>query len=109
MCKNRHRIGLLLGLLALLSVFSACRSGRGLFFVPCLPAQAASAVPPATGGSSDNAQDDYVMKLGLGGGLCEAATHIAIINGYFKDEGVNYEVINFVGTASLPPCWPRGR
>lgn len=109
MCKNRHRIGLLLGLLALLSVFSTFRSGRGFFFVPCLPAQAASAVPPVTGGSSDNAQDDYVMKLGLGGGLCEAATHIAIINGYFKDEGVNYEVINFVGTASLPPLLASGQ
>jgi NitT/TauT family transport system substrate-binding protein len=54
-------------------------------------------------------RDDYVMKLGLSGGLCEAATQIAIINGYFEEEGVNYKIINFTGTAEVPVLLASGQ
>lgn len=105
MRKNRHRMGLLLGLLALLSLLSAYRTGDAL---PSVSAKIASAAAPEEK-SGDTPRDDYVMKLGLGRGLCEAATHIAIINGYFREEGVNYEVVNFVGTAALPPMLASGQ
>ena len=60
-------------------------------------------------GSASASQDDYVVKLGLSGGLCEAATQIAIIKGYFEEEDVNYKIINFTGTAEVPVLLASGQ
>jgi NitT/TauT family transport system substrate-binding protein len=59
--------------------------------------------------SAPTAQDDYVVKLGLSGGLCEAATQIAIINGYFEEEGVNYKILNYIGSAEIPALLASGQ
>lgn len=106
MFQLRNVAGLALGSLFLLLVPTPVPpSPGGLFSVGSgvKPACAADAIPDKKG------DDNYVMKLGLAGGLCEAATHIAILNGYFREEGVNYEIVKFVGTASLPPLLASGQ
>ena len=45
-----------------------------------------------TSESTEPAQDDYVIKIGYGGGLCEAPLHIAVEKGFFDKEGVKYEL-----------------
>jgi NitT/TauT family transport system substrate-binding protein len=60
-------------------------------------------------GALSASQDDYVVKLGLSGGLCEAATQIAIINGYFEEEGVNYKILNYTGSAEIPVLLASGQ
>ncbi|MBQ9605450.1 MAG: ABC transporter substrate-binding protein [Firmicutes bacterium] len=42
--------------------------------------------------TAENAADDYVLKIGYGGGLCEAPLHIAVENGYFDKVGLKYEL-----------------
>ena len=104
---DKRSTGLILGLLTLLTVLSAFPL-RNVSLDAWV--RAAFAVPAASDEKNSGApQDDYVMKLGLAGGLCEAATHIAIVNGYFKEEGVNYEVVNFLSTADLPAMLASGQ
>lgn len=38
-------------------------------------------------------KDDYVIKVGYGGSLCEAPVHIAYEKGYFEEQGINVELI----------------
>lgn len=38
--------------------------------------------------------EDYVVKIGYSTGLCHAPIHIAVANGYFEEEGLNFEAIN---------------
>ncbi len=45
-----------------------------------------------TAENGEPAQDDYVIKIGYGGGLCEAPLHIAVEKGFFDKEGVKYEL-----------------
>lgn len=40
--------------------------------------------------TSANAEDDFILKIGYGGGLCEAPLHIAAQNGYFEEEGLKF-------------------
>lgn len=104
---DKRNTGLILGLLTLLTVLSAFPL-RNVSLDAWV--RAAFAVPTASDEKNSGApQDDYVMKLGQAGGLCEAATHIAIVNGYFKEEGVNYEVVNFLSTADLPAMLASGQ
>ena len=42
--------------------------------------------------AAETAEDDYVIKIGYGGGLCEAPLHIAVEKGFFEKEGVKYEL-----------------
>ncbi|MBQ8578457.1 MAG: ABC transporter substrate-binding protein [Clostridia bacterium] len=37
--------------------------------------------------------EDYVVRIGYATGLCHAPIHIAIENGYFEEEGLNFEAI----------------
>lgn len=41
----------------------------------------------------DKTTDDYTIKVGYGGSLCEAPIHIAYEKGYFKEQGINVELI----------------
>lgn len=43
--------------------------------------------------ASVNTEDDFVLKIGYGGGLCEAPLHIAAQNGYFEEEGLKFEMV----------------
>ncbi len=53
--------------------------------------------------------DDYVLKIGYGGGLCEAPLHVAVDKGYFDAEGLKYELVrcdaaetaSYVGSGKL--------
>lgn len=104
---DKRNTGWILGLLTLLTVLSAFPL-RNVSLDAWV--RAAFAVPAASDEKNSGApQDGYVMKLGQAGGLCEAATHIAIVNGYFKEEGVNYEVVNFLSTADLPAMLASGQ
>jgi NitT/TauT family transport system substrate-binding protein len=38
-------------------------------------------------------QENFVLKIGYGGGLCEAPLHMAYELGYFKEEGLEVELI----------------
>ena len=42
--------------------------------------------------TAENTADDYVLKIGYGGGLCEAPLHIAVEKGYFDKVGLKYEL-----------------
>lgn len=49
------------------------------------------------------AEDDYVVKLNIGGGLCEAASHMAVEKGFFAEEGVKYEIIKTSSATNILP------
>lgn len=49
------------------------------------------------GNSEQVSDEDYVVKIGYSTGLCHAPIHIAIENGYFEAEGLNFEAINIGG------------
>jgi len=45
-------------------------------------------------------QENFVLNIGYGGSLCEAPLHIAYEKGYFKEEGLDVELIKLAsGTA----------
>ena len=43
--------------------------------------------------SATGSGEDYVVKIGYSTVLCHAPIHVAIANGYFEEEGLNYEAI----------------
>lgn len=43
---------------------------------------------------TDKDNEEYVVKIGYSTGLCHAPIHIAVENGYFEDEGLQFEAIN---------------
>lgn len=45
----------------------------------------------------NQAQNDAVIKIGYGTVLCQAPLQIAIENGYFDEEGLDYEVVKMDG------------
>ena len=45
-----------------------------------------------TGCKKKETSGDFVLKVGYGGGLCEAALHIAQEKGFFAEEGLNIEL-----------------
>jgi len=50
--------------------------------------------------SKKGGNENFVLKIGYGGSLCEAALHIAYEKGYFAEEGLNVELIKLAsGTA----------
>ena len=55
--------------------------------------EAAQASNEDTAGNTGKGEDDYTIKVGYGGSLCEAPIHIAYEKGFFKDEGINVELI----------------
>jgi NitT/TauT family transport system substrate-binding protein len=67
---------------------------------------AVSVLLPAAGASAD----EYVMRLTLGSGLCEAPMVIAVEKGYFDEEGLKYEITRTVGlTNTLPELIASGK
>lgn len=48
-------------------------------------------------GSNETADGEYVVKIGYANGLCHAPIHIAIENGYFAEEGLQFEAIQVGG------------
>ena len=54
--------------------------------------------------------EEYVMRLTLGGGLCEAPMQIAVEKGYFDEEGLKYEIARSSGlTSTLPELIASGK
>ncbi|WP_052339854.1 ABC transporter substrate-binding protein [Gorillibacterium massiliense] len=49
----------------------------------------------------DKITDNYVLKIGFGGGLCEAALHIAIEKGFFDEAGLKYTTTKVDSATSL--------
>lgn len=67
------------------------------------PAASPSASAPASSAANvaAKAEDDYVLQIGFGGGLCEAALHIAIEKGFFAEEGLKYTTTKVDSATSL--------
>jgi len=52
------------------------------------------------GACKKKSQENFVLNIGYGGSLCEAPLHIAYEKGYFKEEGLDVELIKLAsGTA----------
>lgn len=69
-----------------------------------VPAATGAAVSPASSGAALAAapvKDDYVLQIGFGGGLCEAALHIAIEKGFFAEEGLKFTTTKVDSATSL--------
>jgi len=50
--------------------------------------------------SKKGSNENFVLKVGYGGSLCEAPLHVAYEKGYFAEEGLNVELIKLAsGTA----------
>lgn len=45
--------------------------------------------------------DDYVLKIGYSGSLCEAPLHMAVEKGFFNDEGLKVDLIKLAPGTSL--------
>ncbi|MDR1778979.1 MAG: ABC transporter substrate-binding protein [Clostridiales Family XIII bacterium] len=43
--------------------------------------------------SGEAVADDYTVRIAYGSSLCHAALHVAIENGYFEEEGINFEAV----------------
>lgn len=63
-------------------------------------------------GQSGDGAEDTVIKIGYGTVLCQAPLQIAIENGYFDEEGLNYEVVKmdglvteYVGSGQVDACY----
>jgi NitT/TauT family transport system substrate-binding protein len=52
-------------------------------------------------GNQKAASDDFVLKIGYGGSLCEAPVHIALEKGYFEQEGLNVDLIKLAPGAQF--------
>lgn len=48
-------------------------------------------------GAAEGEKEEPVMKIGYGTVLCQAPLQVAIENGYFDEEGLNYEVVKLDG------------
>ena len=44
---------------------------------------------------SGGAKEDFILKIGYGGSLCEAPIHTAYEKGFFEEEGLKTEIIKF--------------
>jgi len=65
------------------------------------PAGTAPTVSAAAAVAAAPAKDDYVLHIGYGGGLCEAALHIAIEKGFFAAEGLKFTTTKVDSATSL--------
>jgi NitT/TauT family transport system substrate-binding protein len=101
MDKAIKRISLLVAALLMTGVLGACSDVEK-------PAESttttASQVPTEgtaeSSASSENANEDFVLRIGYGGSLCEAPLHAAVEKGFFEEEGLKVELIKLAtGTA----------
>lgn len=86
---KRH-LALFLSLALLTAAFTGC-GGSGTAQTSSGDTQQAASAD--AGDAASDEEDDYVLKIGYGGGLCEAPLHIAVEKGYFDKVGLNYELV----------------
>ncbi|WP_058302292.1 ABC transporter substrate-binding protein [Gorillibacterium timonense] len=105
--RKAATLGLALTLLA--SGLAGCAQSSKTSSSAAPSASASSSASPAASPSASAGQatnvaakaDDYVLQIGFGGGLCEAALHIAIEKGFFAEEGLKYTTTKVDSTTSL--------
>ncbi|SHH54576.1 NitT/TauT family transport system substrate-binding protein [Sporobacter termitidis DSM 10068] len=98
MNKLKKVLSILFALTLLAGIISACSSSTGTSSPGSSPsasadASASSSGTPAAASPSSAPEDDYVLRIGWGGSLCEAAIHIAAEKGFFDKEGLKYELV----------------
>lgn len=70
-------------------------------------ALAALLVLTACGQKSVSKVEEYVLKIGYGGSLCEAPLHIAVEKGFFEEEGLKIDLVKLAPGTSFEAVTAR--
>ena len=84
---SRRILPILLTVAIMMATLAGCSAAT-----PAAP----TAAPAVSGTPSDQTAgtaDDFVLRIGYGGNLCEAPLHIAVEKGFFDEEGLKVELI----------------
>lgn len=86
---NRKKIGIVITLVMIMSgALAGCKKGQKK--------------------GEDITSSEYTVKIGYAKGLCHAPIHVAYENGFFKEQGINVEIIP-VGSANMADALASGQ
>jgi len=96
--KSIRILSSILALLMLAFIISACSSQKTPSNTPESTKEQAGATESLATSSTSGQQkadpdQDFVLKIGWGGSLCEAPLHMAVEKGFFEQEGLKVELI----------------
>lgn len=90
--KKGRLLALLLTFALMMALLSACSSSTPAS-TPTPEASGTAAATPSPSQTSAKPEDDFTLRIGYGGSLCEAPLHMAVEKGFFEEEGLKVELI----------------